>query len=207
MSTKFSERTPFENELAATRRPFTSVSVEPAPRPRSEAPAMPAGESACSAPEVAVLKLPVPPPVSEMSFSTSPIEASPRRSILTASMTCTGCASARSTPRRLVPVTLTASRVLASSVSAAGAGAWAATDVARSSAIIALRGFLDSMAVSSGSTGGHAGGAVVRVWSWGADGPDARRCHQATATRTQPRLAPLRHDGAQPMGSTRPTTR
>ena len=126
MSTKFSERTPFENEAAATRRPLTRVSVEPAPRPRSEAPAEPAGESACSAPEDAVLKLPVPPPVSEISLSASPIDCRPKRWICWASMTCTGCASARSTPRRFVPVTVTASSVCVSS-SLAGGAVWAAT--------------------------------------------------------------------------------
>ena len=47
-STKFSE--PFAKDDTAMRRPFTSVSVDDVPRPRSEMPAWPAGESAAARP-------------------------------------------------------------------------------------------------------------------------------------------------------------
>ena len=91
MSTKFSE--PFANDDTATRRPLTRVSVDEVPSPRSDAAALPAGESACSAPEFEVLKLPVPPPVSDTCLSASPTVLAPSclRSVL--SNTTTGCAS------------------------------------------------------------------------------------------------------------------
>jgi len=46
-STKFSE--PFANDAAAMRRPLTRVSVDVVPRPRSDTPANPAGESSALA--------------------------------------------------------------------------------------------------------------------------------------------------------------
>ena len=82
----------------------------------------------------------------------------------------------------------------------------AAADVASSSAMAALRGLMENMAISLGSDGRprtrREPGRSGLGWPVKADGR-----HRPWAMRTQPRSVPLRRRAAQPAGSTRPTTR
>ncbi len=68
---------PRAKALICARRPLMSVSVEDAPRPRSDTAEAPTGVSEDSGPAVAVEKVPPPPEVTGRSCSTSIMVAAP----------------------------------------------------------------------------------------------------------------------------------
>ena len=119
------EAWPLANELTDERRPLMRVRVEPVPNPRSDTDEAPTGVSLDKAPEVAVVKVPVPPPVMVRSCINSPIRWAPD-SRMSSRLICTAWVPPlRSSPLMWVPVTSTSSRL--SSATSEGACARSAS--------------------------------------------------------------------------------